>query len=71
MSISHCLDLAIGRLPRERWADEIAKLPEVCPHPGDCTARGGCRAYVAEYYRAQWRIQLARERARGVAHAAG
>lgn len=62
MSISHCLDINIGRLPPERWAAEIAKLPERCAHPGDCTVRTGCREYVAAYYRMQWQLRRNRER---------
>lgn len=72
MSVSRCLDLEIGRLPPDQWGAAIAQLPEVCQHPGDCTVRVGCRAYVADYYRAQWRIRKAREkRMGGNAHAAG
>lgn len=74
MSASRCLDLTIGALPREQWAAAIAELPEHCQHPTACTVRVGCRAYVGDYYRMQWRIHNARERARahlrGIMHVA-
>ena len=65
MSISHCLGPAVERiaqLPRTQWEGEIAKLPEHCPHRGDCTVRGGCREHVADYFRMQWRMQQHRAR---------
>jgi hypothetical protein len=74
MGISRCLDVGIGKLPPEAWGAEIAKLPEVCPHPGDCTVRVGCREYVARYYRMQWHLRRNRERLarkRGATHDAG
>lgn len=74
MSLSRCLlpaVLALAGAPREAWKTYIHALPIDCPH-GDCTAPG-CRAYVADYFRVQWRIQcaLAARRAREAAHAQG
>lgn len=67
MSVSRCLGPALRALmgaPRAEWRWYIDALPERCPH-GDCTAQPGCRAYVADYFRIQWRMQVARERNHG------
>lgn len=73
MGISHCLDVDIGKLPPDAWAAEIAKLPEVCQHPCDCTTGVGCREYVSRYYRMQWHLRRNRAllaRKRGALHGA-
>lgn len=64
MSVSRCLGPAVDVLrgiPREQWSAHLDTLPMVCPQ-SDCTAKPGCRGYVAEYFRMQWRIQCAQER---------
>lgn len=62
--VSRCLGPMVARLSgqhRTRWKAHIDALPERCSH-ADCTARGGCRAYVAAYFRVQWHAQVNRER---------
>lgn len=64
MSLSHCLGqatTALGGVPREKWKAYIDTLPEQCPH-SNCTTGMGCRAYVGEYFRMQWRIRAELER---------
>lgn len=64
MSVSRCLGeamAAIGNQPRGQWGAYLETLPEVCPHD-DCTSGQGCRGYVAEYFRMQWRIRVEHER---------
>lgn len=59
MSVSRCLGPAVANLSgvhRSQWKAYIDALPEVCPHSG-CTAKPGCRAYVADYFRVQWHAQ--------------
>lgn len=66
MSVSRCLGQAVaalGGVPREEWKAYLDALPETCPHP-DCTTKLGCRGYVAEYFRMQWRIRGAQEQVR-------
>lgn len=63
MSVSRCLGPAVEKLSgvhRSQWKGYIDALPESCPHSG-CTA-GGCRAFVADYFRVQWHVQASRER---------
>jgi len=64
VSVSRCLGPAVRELagrPRERWREYVDALPEQCPH-GDCSAQPGCRAYVADYFRMQWRMAARRGR---------
>lgn len=49
---------------RREWKNYIDQLPQRCPH-GDCTAQPGCRAYVADYFRIQWRMAVKREQLDG------
>src|SRR5574337_573986 len=61
MSVSRCLGPAsdaLGGIPRAQWKAYLDALPEACPHR-DCTAKPGCRGYVSDYFRMQWRIQMA------------
>jgi len=63
MSVSRCLGPAVEKLSvvhRSQWKACIAALPETCPH-GGCTAKPGCRDYVAAYFRVQWHAQARRE----------
>jgi hypothetical protein len=67
MSISRCLGPAVRALMgvhRREWKGYIDQLPQRCPH-GDCTAQPGCRAYVADYFRIQWRMAVKREQLNG------
>lgn len=63
MSVSRCLLPAVKALlgkHRSQWKSYIDALPEKCPHT-DCTAKPGCRDYVAAYFRVQWHAQINRE----------
>lgn len=64
MSVSRCLGpahRALASLPRAQWGEYLRSLPERCPH-ADCTAQPGCREYVSDYFRVQWRAAVRRER---------
>lgn len=63
MSISRCLLPALKALlgkHRSQWKPYIDQLPEECPN-ADCTAKPGCRGYVAAHFRGQWHVQVNRE----------
>lgn len=57
MSVSRCIGraLEIAKLPADKWAAEIDKLPTVCPH-SDCGQPRNCRQRNDEYLTMQRRI---------------
>ena len=61
MSAGRCLDkaMAISLQPLERWAEEIALLPDACVL--DCAAPRSCRQRNAEYLRVQYRVLKRRQ----------
>lgn len=68
VSVSRCLGEAVDALagePREQWKAYLDALPETCPRDG-CSPGLGCRAYVTEYFRVQWRIRSALEERRAL-----
>ena len=64
MSASRCMHHAsriIDSTDRERWGDEIDKLPTECPHT-DCGQPKNCRERIREYLRVQYRLSKHAER---------
>lgn len=53
--------LAIANTPADTWADQLARIPEVCANPERCGQPHNCRERNADYLRLQWRMKSKRE----------
>lgn len=55
---------AIANTPNATWAEQIQKIPDVCPSPQECGQPHSCRVRNAAYLRVQWRMHGKRENAK-------